>query len=536
MRPSNKNNRARNLFKISLKKEAILIPLSKIKKLKENTKNTSLSLNKKIDNSYNYRTSTVNTENNERLKTNYETVLTNPSLLEKNNRTINNQKINAFKKNTFYNKKIFRPKTTSKTRFLSNKNKNKELNLNLIFRDYNKNKSKNKYNGVPISFIESMRLNIKQNLIKAENFLENEKNKLKKNNPYYRYQLIHEETVKRQKEELERINQFKLWKKYLQNKDNIYEENKLNNYYTKLLLRDNNQYFNNPDPVINKKKFDSKYRLLTDYNEDKNNFHDPKKLKVCKDIRNIFSNVLNFNVFTKDKNEPKIKKFEKKEKKIIYEMIKKVIKKSAIEFKNMAIPLKEYIAYVNFSKNTIDNLFSNDYAELTKMIKMNKDEKKIIDYITDNKILIFTVNTYGQNILILAVKYKLYKAIPKIIQFGSNINLQDFKGRTALHFACINHDITAVIILLYYLSNPYIKDNNGESPLDIALNSGQDNYIIKDLLIRCRLIRKINKYRSWKEYDVSLRRGIQYYLAHNLLKEEYHLIFSYIDNAVLYYS
>ena len=86
------------------------------------------------------------------------------------------------------------------------------------------------------------------------------------------------------------------------------------------------------------------------------------------------------------------------------------------------------------------------------------------------------------------------------------------------------------------MSNPYIKDNNGESPLDIALNSGQDNYIIKDLLIRCRLIRKINKYRSWKEYDVSLRRGIQYYLAHNLLKEEYHLIFSYIDNAVLYYS
>jgi hypothetical protein len=60
--------------------------------------------------------------------------------------------------------------------------------------------------------------------------------------------------------------------------------------------------------------------------------------------------------------------------------------------------------------------------------------------------------------------------------------------------------------------------------------------MVKELLIRSKIIRKLNKYRSWKEYDIYIRRGIQYYLIQNLTKEKYLLIFSYIDNANLYYS
>ena len=70
----------------------------------------------------------------------------------------------------------------------------------------------------------------------------------------------------------------------------------------------------------------------------------------------------------------------------------------------------------------------------------------------------------------------------------------------------------------------------------MAANLEQDKYIIKELLIRSRLIINLNKYRSWKDYDIYIRRGLQYYLIHNISKEEYQLIFSYIDNAILYYS
>ena len=169
-------------------------------------------------------------------------------------------------------------------------------------------------------------------------------------------------------------------------------------------------------------------------------------------------------------------------------------------------------------------------------IDIIQKEKDIIKEITRDKLLIHTIDFYGQNILFLSVKYKLFKSLSKIIQFGSNINLQDFKGRTALHFAAKYNDITSVSILLYYLADPSIQDNNGETPLDYNSNNGHDGYMIKELLIRSKIIRKLNKYRSWKEYDIYIRRGIQYYLIQNLTKEKYLLIFSYIDNANLYYS
>ena len=38
----------------------------------------------------------------------------------------------------------------------------------------------------------------------------------------------------------------------------------------------------------------------------------------------------------------------------------------------------------------------------------------------------------------LATKNKLYKSISKIVQYGGNVDVQDFKGRTALHIAVMN--------------------------------------------------------------------------------------------------
>ena len=123
----------------------------------------------------------------------------------------------------------------------------------------------------------------------------------------------------------------------------------------------------------------------------------------------------------------------------------------------------------------------------------------------------------------------------KIVKYGGNVNVQDFKGRTALHFAVMNNDLIAVVILLYYLANPLLKDTNGNSPLEY-MNMKNENYIIKELLIRCSIIRKINKYRSWKDFDVCIRRGIQFYLFNLLSSDKYESIFEYIENPVFYYK
>ena len=166
----------------------------------------------------------------------------------------------------------------------------------------------------------------------------------------------------------------------------------------------------------------------------------------------------------------------------------------------------------------------------------DKKDDDVVDFITNNKYLIYTIDFYGQNILFSSVKYKLYKSLVNIIQFGSNVNHQDFRGRTALHFASKNNDVIAVTILLYFLANPSIKDTNEKTPFNYAENNGHDSYIIKELLIRTEIIRKLNKYHSWKEYEIYIRRGIQYYLNQNLSQEKYEFIFSFIDNVNLYYS
>ena len=382
-----------------------------------------------------------------------------------------------------------------------------------------------------------MRLNIKDNLLKVDLFFAQEKKRLLKENSNLKYHLKYHKLQKQKKEELEKINQFKIWKKYVKgnNKNKLYT-NILNEYHSNLLHRENEQYFDYIKPIIDKKQFSSKFRALTEIN--KNNEQKNNEIQI---ISNIFGKYLEYNNKIK-KGKYKFKKEKTICKENIYQSFKILIKKCAIEFKNIKIPLKEYIKLCYASKNIIKYLFNENYIELIKIIKREKyldniqKDKEIINYITRDNFLAHTIDFYGQNIIFLSIKYKLYKSISKLIQFGANINLQDFKGRTALHFAAKYNDISSVIILLYYLANPSIKDNNGKTPFDYVPNSDHDSYIIKDLLIRSEIIKKFNKYQSWKEYDIFLRRGIQYYLNQNLSKEKYHLIFSFIDNAILYYS
>ena len=504
--------------------------LNKFNYTKEDQKTITLTNSKKAENSYIYRISTLPTESNEIPKKKYKVILTHRTLTTKNKK--NNNLIGLFKNTLFSTKKILRPKTTSKRKF--NKKKltlDKEPNVNNIFKNYCRKEGKKILNEVPLSFIESMRLNTEQNLTKADLFLKQEKKRLLKENPNLKYQMQYYKKQEKKKEELEKINQFKIWKKYLKSNKKEYDNNKLNEYHTKSLLHENYQYFNDNKPIIDKTKFTSKYRLLTTDNKEE----EKPKVFEFNNITNIFSKYL------EEENEIKKEKFDfKKHKKIskkdVYKRFRIIIKKCAIEFRNIKIPFNEYIKYLNASKNIIKYLFKENYNKLLEIIKRaggfdnNKKEKEVINYITRDKLLVYTIDFYGQSILFLSIKYKLYKSLSKIIQFGANINLQDFKGRTALHFASKFNDITAVTILLYYLADPAIKDNNDETPFDYALNNGYDCYIIKELLNRSIIIRKINKYRSWKEYDACIRRGIQYYLIHNLSKDNYNSIFSYIDN------
>ena len=532
------NKKVHNLTIYSSNKPLKIRPFSKLSRMtiynktQENHKNISININQNDDYINNYRLSTLSTETKE--KSNLK-LIANHTLYNRKKKNIKNNDLNELFKNTLFKTKvILRPKTVLKSRAKTISYTDTNKKINNIHKYHNKSPDKNKINGVPLTFIQSMRLNLKQNISKAKQFLKKEKNRLLKENPYMIYQIRYNNRQKLKKEEKEKIAQYKIWLESLNTNKKQYETNKLIEHHTKLLLKENNQYFAQNKPIIDKTKFDSKYRILTESNLDKIEV----KHKEIKNMRKIFTKYLDNTIQIKKE---KYKKGEKLSKEIIYQRIKSIIKKCAIEFKNIIIPLNEYIIYNQNSKKIIEYLFNEEYLKIIKMIKkedsnIEKKDKDVINSITKNKFLIFTIDFYGQNILFFSIKYKLYKSLAKIIQLGSDVNHQDFRGRTALHFASKNNDLIAITILLYFSANPSIKDTNEQIPLDYIKNNGHDNYIIKELLIRCEIIRKLSKYRSWKEYEIYIRRGIQYYLNQNLSKEKYHLIFSFIDNVKLYYS
>ena len=525
----------------SLKKPFILRPYSNLKRInnynltQENKKNISINTNQKEEYFTNYRTSTLSTGTKELSKIKNETLFTTNHTLQSRKRNKNNYLNDLFRNTLFATKIILRPKTALKTRNQTINYTKVNKKINNIYKYNSKSSKVDKVKEFPLSFVQSMRLNLHQNISKANKFLKQENDRLIKENPNINYQLKYNKRQKLKKEALEKIKEYKKWLASLKTNKKQYDANELNNYHAKLLLKETDQYLENKKPLIDKTKFDSKYRILTDNNIELEEI----KYKDISDIRKIFSKYLDNDI--KIKND-KYNKREKLSKKLIYERIKSIIKKSAIEFKNIIIPFKEYIIYCHQSKKIIEYLFNEDYIKLIKMIKnennFNGDKKDddVVDFITNNKYLIYTIDFYGQNILFSSVKYKLYKSLVNIIQFGSNVNHQDFRGRTALHFASKNNDVIAVTILLYFLANPSIKDTNEKTPFNYAENNGHDSYIIKELLIRTEIIRKLNKYHSWKEYEIYIRRGIQYYLNQNLSQEKYEFIFSFIDNVNLYYS
>lgn len=507
-----------------------------INKFSKKNKNLSSNQIPKYDNSQ--RFSTLQNE----VKTNYDTIFTLPSLEVQGEKTINTL-YRTLTKPTLRTSRTSRNKSAIK--LLSNKilyNPRYYNDSKSTFKFYNKHyKKKGKrepFKGFPKEFIEAMRLDVDHNIIKASKFLIEEKQRLIKGNSNLKYIFMTNQNNRRRKEEeLKRAYEYELIKEKSKNSTKVKKGNNLNSYYTKLLLKENEQHFYIDRPMIDKNKFNKKYILYKDADE-------IKKEHPNKNIRKIFSQI----IYDKFYAEQKLKKM-KSPREAIYKKFRASLKKSAIEFKKIIIPFKDYALNYYKSKSLTEILFKNEYPYLLKQInrELKKKEKKeekeneIIKYMTNNLSTIYIVDFYGQSVLMFILKNKLYNCLSKIIQFGCNPDIQDFKGRTALYFAVMNKDLIAVVLLIYFLANPLLKDKNGKCPLDYFINKiivedkNNDIYIIKEVLERSCVIWKINKYRSWKEFDVCIRRGIQYFLINILSFEKYELIFSYIENPVMYY-
>ncbi|XP_053307252.1 ankyrin repeat domain-containing protein 22 [Spea bombifrons] len=82
-------------------------------------------------------------------------------------------------------------------------------------------------------------------------------------------------------------------------------------------------------------------------------------------------------------------------------------------------------------------------------------------------IILMPVMLIGYVIMISKTKQN-ERLIQLLIGSGVDINASDYKGNTALHYACKMKSQSIIPILLGANADPYLKNKDGESPMDIA--------------------------------------------------------------------
>ncbi|XP_077407546.1 ankyrin repeat domain-containing protein 22 isoform X2 [Vanacampus margaritifer] len=71
---------------------------------------------------------------------------------------------------------------------------------------------------------------------------------------------------------------------------------------------------------------------------------------------------------------------------------------------------------------------------------------------------------------LLLQKQKRNEALMKeVLDSDVDVNAADYKGNTALHYVCLRKRQQLVPLLLLRDANPHLKNQDGESPLDIAM-------------------------------------------------------------------
>ena len=68
-----------------------------------------------------------------------------------------------------------------------------------------------------------------------------------------------------------------------------------------------------------------------------------------------------------------------------------------------------------------------------------------------------------------------------LLEYGANINAQDYNGKTVLHYACYGgnyYDYDILIVLLHNHANPNIQNNIGETSLHIACSRWDSKMVL----------------------------------------------------------
>ena len=146
--------------------------------------------------------------------------------------------------------------------------------------------------------------------------------------------------------------------------------------------------------------------------------------------------------------------------------------------------------YMNYLKNNIFNIAAEInsinsiiffYEKLNYFYGFNR--VNLLDNKEQNK------KKLGMTPILYASKNKNLKLLNILLDLGANINSQDNKGFTSLHYAVMNNDERMVKHLLIRGADKFIKDKNNRNPYNLAVELNHHN--IMNLLVHKNICRKI---------------------------------------------
>lgn len=283
-------------------------------------------------------------------------------------------------------------------------------------------------------------------------------------------------------------------------------------YAMNTLTHDIESEFGKDPNLIDEKKFSEKFRyglkLCTVDTE-------PQENKNVKPRFNFDSFRANYNLRKEVKRRVtviQIDEYTKRKRKIL-EKWKRSIISAAIHFKRLGLSLEDFR---EIHGTSMVGPYEHEKSLLFFQAIKDGNFQMFKELIKKNKYLLHDFDHFHQTTLHWMAKRNRYQMISIAVKNGVSVNAEDFAGRTPLYIASLMNNVESVMILLYELANPFYKDRDGKTAMDVATN----NTII-NIFKRTTLLYFFHSMGKIKKCIENVRRGLLF-----LYEEELKLNFS----------
>ena len=201
--------------------------------------------------------------------------------------------------------------------------------------------------------------------------------------------------------------------------------------------------------------------------------------------------------------------------------MKKIIIKAALHFKRITLSLTDLFS--NYHSNQL--LESNSIFETIIQCIKNKDIHNGNILLDNYKITVLQSDLYKQTLLHWAAKRNSFYFIPKIVNYGAEVDALDEIGFSPLHLAIINNHFDAVVFLFLFYASPFKGDLSGKKPIEYA-----KNYRMKTLCKRAIALHVVHLFGKPFKFNENVQRGFAYFVESEYKNDLQPDAYEYVSN------